>query len=56
MSKDPFTKMVEAAAIGSESWLREKFPEKDWHKHRRTDGRFDLCDGTPSDCADKVRS
>lgn len=36
--------------IGSEAWLRERFPEKDWHRHPRTDGRFDLCDGTPSDC------
>lgn len=41
--------------IGSESWLRERFPDKDWHRHPRTDGRTDLCDGTPSDCAAKVR-
>lgn len=41
--------------IGSESWLRERFPDKDWHRHRRTDGRTDLCDGTPSDCTTKVR-
>lgn len=36
-------------------WLRERFPEKDWHRHQRTDGGADLCDGTPSDCASKAR-
>jgi hypothetical protein len=41
--------------IGSESWLRDRFPDKDWHRHPRTDGRTDLCDGTPSDCATKER-
>lgn len=41
--------------IGSEGWLRERFPDKDWHRHPRTDGGVDLCDGTPSDCASKVR-
>lgn len=46
---------VEAERIGSEDWLRERFPDKDWHRHPRTDGRTDLCDGTPSDCAAKVR-
>lgn len=48
------TKM-NASDIGSEDWLRERFPEKDWHRHPRTDGRTDLCDGTPSDCATKER-
>lgn len=43
------------ADIGTEAWLREKFPEKDWHRHPRTDGRTDLCDGTPSDCASRAR-
>lgn len=43
------------AEIGSEAWLRERFPEKDWHHHPRTDGGLDLCDGTPSDCADRPR-
>lgn len=43
------------ADIGSEAWLRERFPDKDWHRHPRTDGRADLCDGTPSDCRSKVR-
>lgn len=38
-----------------ESWLRAEFPDKDWHKHPRTDGQYDLCDGTPSDCAEKVK-
>lgn len=41
--------------IGSGPWLKEQFPDKDWHEHPRTDGRTDLCDGTPSDCAAKVR-
>jgi len=41
--------------IGSETWLSERFPEKDWHRHPRTDGGTDLCDGTPSDCLDKAR-
>lgn len=41
--------------ICSEGWLRERFPDKDWHRHPRTDGRTDLCDGTPSDCTSKVR-
>ena len=41
--------------IGSLAWLRERFPDKDWHRHRRSDGRFDACDGTPSDCAEKAR-
>lgn len=36
--------------IGSERWLRERFPDKDWHHHPRSDGGTDLCDGTPSDC------
>lgn len=44
-----------ASDIGSEGWLRERFSDKDWHRHRRTDGRTDLCDGTPSDCASKAR-
>ena len=46
---------VSKAPIGSEAWLRERFPDKDWHKHLRTDGRTDLCDGTPSDCASRPR-
>jgi hypothetical protein len=46
--------MVESD-IGSGGWLREHFPEKDWHRHPRTDGRTDWCDGTPSDCATKER-
>jgi hypothetical protein len=41
--------------IGTEPWLRERFPEKDWHRHPRTDGRTDLCDGTPSDCGNRGR-
>lgn len=41
--------------IGSAGWLRERFPEKDWHHHRRTDGGLDLCDGTPSDCSSKAK-
>lgn len=41
--------------IGSGGWLRERFPEKDWHQHRRTDRRADWCDGTPSDCGTKER-
>lgn len=45
----------EARDIGTEGWLRERFPDKDWHRHQRTDGRTDLCDGTPSDCRSKVR-
>lgn len=45
--------MANEHEIGSESWLRERFPDKDWHRHRRTDGGFDLCDGTPSDCSTK---
>ena len=43
------------AVIGTEGYLRERFPDKDWHRHARTDGRTDLCDGTPSDCKSKVR-
>ena len=40
--------------IGSEGWLRDKFPDKDWHHHRRgQSGETQLCDGTPSDCAEK---
>jgi hypothetical protein len=49
-------KSLESARIGNEAWLRERFPEKDWHHHPRTDGRTDLCDGTPSDCASRPRS
>lgn len=41
--------------IGSEGWLRERFPAKDWHRHPRTVGGVDLCDGTPSDCVSKAR-
>lgn len=41
--------------IGNEAWLRERFPDKDWHRHRRYDGGTDLCDGTPSDCQSKPR-
>jgi hypothetical protein len=44
-----------AEAVNNGSWLKEKFPDKDWHQHRRTDGRTDWCDGTPSDCASKAR-
>lgn len=40
--------------IGTEPWLRERFPDKRWHRHPRTDGRTDLCDGTPSDCAERT--
>jgi hypothetical protein len=47
--------MANIETIGSENWLRERFPEKDWHRHPRMDGRTDLCDGTPSDCSSKVR-
>jgi hypothetical protein len=47
--------MQEEHPLASEGWLRDRFPEKDWHRHRRTDGRFDICDGTSSDCASKVR-
>lgn len=46
---------MKAERIGSGDWLREQFPEKDWHQHPRTDGRTDWCDGTPLDCASKVR-
>ena len=46
---------ADSGQIGSEAWLRERFPDKDWHRHPRTDGRTDLCDGTPSDCTSKVR-
>ncbi len=55
---DGFFDGVRAAAaegIASEGWLRERFPDKEWHRHPRSDGRTDLCDGTPSDCAEKVR-
>lgn len=48
-------KSLAGPLIGSESWLRERFPEKDWHRHPRTDGRTDLCDGTPSDCTSRPR-
>lgn len=41
--------------IGSGAWLRERFPEKDWHQHHRRDGGLDWCDGTPSDCDMKER-
>lgn len=49
-------KLVEAQNIGSESWLRERFPDKDWHRHwRGRSGDTQMCDGTPSDCAEKER-
>lgn len=42
--------------IGSGAWLREQFPEKDWHQHwRGRSGDTQWCDGTPSDCIEKVR-
>ncbi len=48
-------KGIKAQHIGSEGWLRLNFPDKDWHRHPRTDGRTDLCDGTPSDCAERPK-
>lgn len=44
-----------AESVNDGSFLKAKFPQKDWHEHRRTDGRTDWCDGTPSDCNTKAR-
>lgn len=41
--------------IGSGAWLKATFPEKDWHRHPRGQSGTQWCDGTPSDCAEKVR-
>ncbi len=51
---DKFAELAEAVADGR--WLKERFPDKDWHQHRRgRDGSTQWCDGTPSDCKTKER-
>lgn len=45
-----------AAAVNDGSWLKEKFPEKDWHRCKLSgDGtKTWWCDGTASDCDRKT--
>lgn len=45
-----------AESVNDGSRLKEKFPEKDWHRHwRGQSGKTQWCDGTPSDCKTKER-